>query len=234
MYDAQGRLVLSKDELQNILIIGWANTFKEIENISEYAKLPQEIFNQVIIEYLVFYFYYIDRIILDMFGEAERDETRKDVKWRIVFALEHYDEMMLKMKNKPFELDDSVGGAFKYLSKYALAINFSDICDERLAEYHSYKFVICSRGREKYIKEGTAHLAFGKRITGLVKNKPEDPFRNKVNIMVRKYLEFYTGRLRNAGILKESTLTLEGWLFEQFCEFRETCRELFKAFFKLP
>ena len=177
MDDSQKGYYISMNEVMSTLWLGWARSAKEIAATKYCSELSQENYNILSTEYYTFYFHCLDRMLSFNQGisQATQDIMMQKAKGIAIYGFEGEDEKVLKMEDNPLRLNSGIGGKLEFLSKYSLAVNFSEICEIRCAEYAKYKYLFYYE-EEKESMGNNAHGTFCNKIAPLIKDDPEEPF----------------------------------------------------------
>lgn len=198
MEDPDHKIVIHRDVFVQILIKGWDNTIKNLERRGEFKDLKPEVLNRTSVEFLIFYLFYFDCILNNIFNGQGHNKTLNALQKEVAFKLSERDERYLnENKNRM-----NFVAAGVYTLKYGLCVNFSGLWNKRIREYSGYKYFFSEEKDGETIEESkiNAHSVFSQRIAKLVTGDPEDSFRIMVGMLSNQQIQIYEKELESKGI----------------------------------
>jgi len=167
------KIQITADEMVSMLIKGWVKMIKLLEEVVELRDLKQEVMDQVLVEFLIYYLFDIDTVLKLVFpDEEEHARMFNAIQAEIVHKLTKRDDLLLIMGGNVNKMDFSPEEKVKYVQEPDLLVNFQEMVDKRLKEYYSYAVDLEKDGTP--IVKNKAHVACIKRIVALVKNDSPD------------------------------------------------------------
>jgi hypothetical protein len=216
------------DAVVLILIEGWDKTMVYLRKREEFHTLKQNIFNQVAVEFLIFYLYYFDIILEYVYSDDKHDDVLNEILFRIVRHLGERDDYFVRNYENWNHVKYSTAQKLGYVQKYGYRMNLSEMLDNKLKEYSGYKYFISVEKDGGVIEESKKNVqaAFSARIAKMVKNAPFVSTRSLLDKLIFEQIENYKLVLESKGMSKDIEIAISGimskrrwWLFSQFGKF---------------